>query len=73
MQHRFPRLHSFVIDDTLTIKDMMELSDPTDNFHLSLSAEAFEEFNQLQALLPLVNLQEGVKDVCKWPSKSGDY
>ena len=59
MQHRFPRLHSFVIDDTLTIKDMMELSDPTDNLHLPLSAEAFEEFNQLQAVLPLVNLREG--------------
>ena len=45
MQHLFPRLHSFVIDDTLTIKDMMELSDPTDKLHLPLSAEAFEEFN----------------------------
>ena len=58
MQHRFSRLHSFVIDDSLTVKDMMELSDLTDNLHLPLSAEAFEEF-KLQALLPLVNLQEG--------------
>ena len=48
MQQRFPRLHSFVIDDTLTIKEVMELSNLTDNFHLPLSVEAFEEFNQLQ-------------------------
>ena len=73
MQQRFLRLHSFVIDDTLTIKDVMELSNPTDNFHLSLSVEAFEEFNQLQDLMPLINLHEGETDVWKWPSKSGDY
>ena len=73
MQQRFPRLHSFVIDDTLTIKDVMELPDPTDNFHLPLSVEAFEEFNQLQALMPLINLHEGVNDVWKWPSRTGDY
>ena len=62
-----------MIDDSLTVKDMMELSDLTDNLHLPLSAEAFEEFNQLQALLPLVNLHDGEKDVWKWPSKSSDY
>ena len=45
MHHRFPRLHSYVIDDTITIKDLMELPDLTDNFHLPLPAEAFEEFN----------------------------
>ena len=73
MQHQFPRLHSFVIDGTLTVKDILELPDPTDNLHLPLSAQAFEEFNQLQALLTMVNLQDGQNDVWKWPSKSGDY
>ena len=57
MQHQFPRLLSFVIDDTPTVKDLMELFDLTDNLQLPLSTEAFEEFNQLQGLLPLVNLQ----------------
>ena len=73
MQHQFPRLHSFVIDDTLTIKDVMALSDPTSNFYLPLSVQAFEEFNHLLALMPLINLHEGEKDVWKWPSKSGAY
>ena len=62
-----------MIDDTLTVNDIMELYDFTDNLHLPLSAQAFEEFNQLQEMLPLVNLQDGINDVWKWPSKSGDY
>ena len=73
MRLQFPGLHSFVIDDTLTVKDILELPEPSDNLHLPLSVEAFEEFNQLQVFLNMVQLQEGVKDVWKWPSKTGDY
>ena len=73
MHCRFPSLHSYVIDDTITIKDFMERPDLTDNFHLPLSAKAFQEFKQLQSLLRMINLQEEGKDVWKWPSKSGEY
>lgn len=73
MHHRFPWLHSYVIDDTITIKEFMELPDLTDNFHLPLSSKAFQEYTQLQSLLPLINLEEERKDIWKWPSKSGEF
>ena len=50
MKERFPRLHSFVIDDLLSVKDIFQLSDITDNLHLPLSTEAHQEFLQLQEL-----------------------
>jgi hypothetical protein len=43
---RFPRLHSFAIDKLASVKDILELDDPIDAFHLPLSAQAFEEFHE---------------------------
>ena len=73
LHEHFPRLHSFVIDGVTTAKEFMERPDASDHFHLPLSPEAYTEFTQLQALLPLINLDEERKDIWKWPSKSGDF
>ena len=51
----------------------MERPDVLDHFHLPLSLEAYSEFTQLQALLPLINLDGESKDIWKWPSKSGVF
>mgnify|MGYP000865977159 FL=1 len=69
----FPRLHSFVVDDAITVKEFMERPDVLDHFHLPLSQEAYSELTQLQALLPLINLDGESKDIWKWPSKSGVF
>ena len=37
LQDYFPRLHSFVVDDAITVKDFMAQTDILDHFHLPLS------------------------------------
>lgn len=69
----FPETTFFVVDGAITVKEFMELPDILDHFHLPLSQEAFSEFTQLQALLPLINLDGESKDIWKWPSKSGVF
>ena len=70
---QFPRLHSFVIDDTITVREFLELPEISEHFHLPLSQQAYTELTQLQDLLTLVNLNEEGKDIWKWPSKSGEF
>ena len=73
MHECFPRLCSFAVDEAITVKDFLEQTDILEHFHLPLSQEAYSEFTQFQALLPLINLEAGSRDTWKWPSKSGDY
>ena len=73
LHEQFPRLHSFVINDKVTVKDFMEQSDVYDHFHLPLSQEANIDLTQLQSLLPMINLDEERNDIWKWPSKSGEF
>lgn len=47
MKDRFPRLHSYVVDDLLTVKATFELPSVTSNLHLPLSSEAHQELMQL--------------------------
>jgi hypothetical protein len=48
---RFPRLHSFAIDKLASVKNILELDDPIDAFHLPLSAQAFLEFHEFNYLI----------------------
>ena len=36
LKDRFPRLHSFVIDDLVTVRDIFELPNFVDSLHLTL-------------------------------------
>ena len=69
----FPRLHSFVIDDTISIREFMELQEISEHFHLSLSQEVYTELTQLQDLMSFVSLNGEGKDIWKWPSKTGEF
>ena len=69
----FPRLHSFVIDDTVTVREFMEQPETSEHLHLPLSQKAYTELTQLQDLLSSVSLNVENKDIWKWPSKSGEF
>ena len=73
LSEKFPRLHSFVIDDTVTVREFMEQPETSEHFHLPLSQEAYIELTQLQDLLSLINSNVESKDIWKWPSKSGEF
>ena len=44
LRERFARLFSFVIEDKIYVKKMVDHYGRTELFHLPLSAKAFEEF-----------------------------
>ena len=70
---RFPRLHSFAIDDMISVKDFFGFESLVEGFHLPFSSEAFLELSQLQDLLDPISLNPAEKDIWKWPSKSLEY
>ena len=51
LKDRFPRLHSFAIDDTITVKDFFSYQTAVEGFHLPFSSEAHLELTQLQNFL----------------------
>ena len=72
LKERFPRLLSFVIDGLGSNQETLSV-DLISHFHLPLSAEAYQEFLNLQQLLEYVQLSDGVDDVWKWPFNKGEY
>ena len=73
LKDRFPRLHSFAIDDMISVKNFFDYQSMVEGFHLPFSSEAYLELSQLQALLQPISLDPNEKDIWKWPSKSGEF
>jgi hypothetical protein len=48
---KFPRLHYFAFRKLALVKNILDLDDSFDAFHLPLSAQAFEEFHEFNHLL----------------------
>ena len=47
LQTILPHLHSFAVNDEQSVLDFFGEQDWTEHFHMPLSIEAYEEFNQL--------------------------
>ena len=54
---KFPRLFSFAKDTNASFKDIVSLDQLSDAFHLPLSVEAFQEYNNLHDMLAIIDLQ----------------
>jgi ubiquinone/menaquinone biosynthesis C-methylase UbiE len=55
---RFPRLYSFVLCDKMSAAMVYEVEDISTLFYLPLSAQAFEELNQLQRMMSSSSLED---------------
>jgi hypothetical protein len=55
---RFPRLYSFVLHDKMSAARVYEVDDISTLFYLPLSAQAFEELNQLQRMMSSSPLED---------------
>jgi hypothetical protein len=62
LSHKFPRLFSFVRNEIVSVKHVMQAADLDSLFHLPLSPEAFDEMLQLQDLVSLVPYDHTSKD-----------
>lgn len=63
-QHKFPELHSYAIDDTLSLQRFYASEDWTEHLHMPLSSQAFSQFNQLEELITKLSNNRKDKWVC---------
>ena len=73
LQSRYPRLFSYAKDPWITVKELFETQDIYQNFHLPLSAQAYEDMINLQSLMESHNRVPGSKDVWFWQGSSKEY
>ena len=73
LQHRFPRLFSYVKDTLVLVKEVLNNSNLLSWFHLPLSGQANEELQALQNLLQSHDRQPDLKDVCSCHGTSKSF
>ena len=55
---KYPRLFSYARDCMISVHDFVSSSQILEEFHLPMSVQAFEEYKDLQEILPGVSLEE---------------
>ena len=73
LQSRYPRLFSYGKDPWVTVKELFETHDIFQNFHLALSAQAYEELLNMQSLMESHNRVPGSKDVWFLQGSTKEY
>ena len=71
LQQKFPKLHSFAIDGTLSLQNFCATQDEREHFHLPMSTEAYEQFNELGEIIP--QLSPFRKDRWIWNGSVNKY
>jgi hypothetical protein len=71
LQQRFPRLFSFAKDEKISVRDMVMLFDRSEEFHLPLSSQAYDEFLVIQGCMGEMDLSQDGCD--EWKCSYGDY
>ena len=61
---RFPRLHSFALDNKVSVQKVISAEEVSKLFELPLSQQAYQELISLQSVLQSVHLDPNSKD--KW-------
>jgi hypothetical protein len=73
LMSKFPRLHSFAIDKLASVKNILDLDDPIDAFHLPLSTQAFDEFQEFNHLLNQISSTRNANDKDLWSYSWGTH
>lgn len=66
LKERFPRLHSYCPDKSISVREFIQTDDVYDLFSLPLSKLAYNELNQLSVLLANFNLNQQLPDSWLW-------
>lgn len=64
LQQKFPELYSFAKNDSLSIKRFCAATHWTEHFHLPLSNQAFNQFTQLEEIIPELHHSDKDKWIC---------
>jgi hypothetical protein len=69
----FPRLHSFALNNQLSVKEMFQCTNRAELFYRPLSQQAFEEYNRMQNIIGSISLDPVKNDVWETIWKDGVY
>jgi hypothetical protein len=64
LHNRFPRLYSFAKNKQISVAQFLLNNSIQEQFHLPLSVQAFQEYQDLQQLIQGIQIQSEIKD--KW-------
>jgi hypothetical protein len=64
LQNHFPRLYSFAKNKQILVAQILLNNSIQEQFHLPLSVQAFQEYQDLQQLIQGIQIQSEIKD--KW-------
>ena len=73
LRERFQRLFSFVIDDKVSVREVLSTPNMADLFHLPLSLEAMDELNVVQSGLFDLHADTQIPDYWSWTPGKGSY
>jgi hypothetical protein len=73
LMSKFPRLHSFAIDKLASVKNILDLDDPIEAFHLPLSTKAFDEFQEFNHLLNQISSTRNANGKDLWSYSWGTH
>ena len=62
LKQSFPRLYSFARNKNISVAKFLQNNDMQEQFHIPLSVEAFQEFQELQEIIQGIQVQENERD-----------
>lgn len=68
LSYKFPELHSFAINDLVSVASVASADSLFDLFHNPLSVQAYSQLNELQTVMP--DISSSAKDC--WISNGSD-
>ena len=73
LKQSFPRLYSFARNKNISVAKFLQNNDMQEQFHIPLSVEAFQEFQELQEIIQGIQVQENEKDCWQYIWGSNKY
>ena len=73
LKQSFPRLYSFARSKNISVAKFLQNNDMQEQFHIPLSVEAFQEFQELQEIIQGIQVQENEKDCWQYIWGSNKY
>jgi hypothetical protein len=66
LQHKFPTLYSYAKNKDISVAQFLSQNNIADHFHLPMSVQAFQEYQQLQGTIQQLQISEENKDVWEY-------
>jgi hypothetical protein len=66
LEHKFPRLYSFVKNKNISVASFLQNNQIEQKFHVPLSIQAFQEYQEMQDIIQQIQVSNEEKDIWKY-------